>query len=143
MRRPRSGKWGRRWCRGRGRWAVEALFRNTVGIAFDVDDGGTPAEHRDRAFFPAQSAVSSAPRYSAAGVPPESSRLPLRRCVADGSVVTAQRQARQTERGVAFHMFVAGLVADCRTVRRGRSRECPAARETDDSDEVFYIGNVF
>ena len=36
--------------------------------------------------------------------------------------VAARPQASAAELGLAFQMFVAGLTADCRTVRTGRSR---------------------
>ena len=57
--------------------------------------------------------------------------------------MAARLQTRRTEFGVARQMFVAGLAADAELFAQVGHGESPAARETDESNEFFYIGNVF
>ena len=44
---------------------------------------------------------------------------------------------------MARQMFVAGLAADAELFAQVGHGESPAARETDESNEFFYIGIVF
>jgi hypothetical protein len=51
---------------------------------------------------------------------------------------TARLQARQTERGVALQVLVAGLAADAELLAQIGHAEAPTAGERDETNDLFH-----